>query len=247
MSGQDNSDFGGELKRGRSWFVPLELVAAVIVIGAILYWFMAGPSIDLSGTTPNPTDSKEPVEVAIEGYSLTIPANYLPLGRNRAGGDQDDVRLSALLPDMRGWSAQDGKLFAANTPDSKVVQVNIGVTKDRKSEKDRFEKVQRPMASSPDGEPGPYGFTKFVMPSAGANGLELYTFTAGEALIVIHCETVGDPAAGPNCWRTIKPAERDTVAVTYRFKRSQLAEWTTIDQGVVRLLKEFRGETPADK
>jgi hypothetical protein len=247
MSGDNNSDLSGQVEKGSGWTISFELLGVIIVLGGIAYWFLTGQSIDISGTTPNPTASKDPVDLSIDGYTLTIPANYLPLGRNRAGGDQEDVKLQALLPDMRGWSQQDSGMFASNAPDARVVQIAFGLTKDRNSEKQRFEKVLRPQLANAEGEPGPYGLTKYAFAEGqGSDGVEIYTFTAGEnALIVLQCEKAGDPDSGPSCWRTIKPAEKDTVALTYRFKKSLLAEWPAIDQGVVRLLKQFRGEVKA--
>jgi hypothetical protein len=244
MSGDGNSDFGGEMKRASNWHLPLELLGVIIVLGGIAYWILTGQSIDLSGTKPDPTDSKTPVEMSVDGLALTIPANYMPLGRNRAGGEQEDVRLRTLLPDMRGWSRQDAALFASNAPDAKVVQIGIGLTKDRNTEKQRFEKVLKPYVVNEDGEQGPYGLTKYAFAEGqGYDGVELYTFTGGEdSLIVLQCETAGDAATGPSCWRTIKPEGRPTITITYRFKRSQLAEWPAIDQGVVRLVKQFKGE-----
>jgi hypothetical protein len=244
MSSENNSEFGGEMKRGRSWFIPLELLGVIIVLGAVAYWFLTGRSIDLSGTTPNPTASTEPVAVTVDGYNLTIPANYLPLGRNRAGGEQEDLSIQALSPDMRGWSNADAGLFTSNAPDAKTVQIKIVITKDRNTEKQRFEKVLQPQTKNPDGEPGPFGLTKYTFEEGqGSEGVEFFTFTAEpDALIVFQCETAGDATAGPSCWRNIKPAEKPTITMTYRFKRSQLGEWPAIDQGVVRLFKQFRGE-----
>lgn len=247
MSGNGDSEFGGEMKRGRTWFIPLELLGVIVVLGGVAYWFLTGPSIDMSGTKPSPTADTSSVEMAIDGFALSVPANYLPFGRNRAGGDQEDVRMRALMPDMRGWNAQDATLFASNAPDAKVVQIGVGLTKDLNTEKARFEKVLRPYTQNPDGEPGPYGLTKYTFAEGqGYDGLELYTFSAGEdSLIVLQCETAGDPTAGPSCWRTMKPDAKPTVTITYRFKRSQMGEWPAIDQGVVRLFKQFTGELKA--
>jgi hypothetical protein len=249
MSGSGDSDFGGEMKRGRTWFIPLELLAVIVVLGGVAYWFLTGQSIDMSGTKPSPTSDTSVVEMSIDGYALSVPANYLPFGRNRSGGDQEDIRLRALLPDMRGWSRQDAAQFASNAPDAKVVQIGVGLTKDRNTEKARFEKVLRPYTQNPDGEPGPYGLTKYTFAEGqGYDGVELYTFSAEDgSLIVLQCEAAGDATAGPSCWRTMKPDTKPTVTITYRFKRSQLGEWPAIDQGVVRMFKQFTGEakTPA--
>jgi hypothetical protein len=247
MSGNGDSEFGGEMKRGRTWFIPLELLGVIIVLGGVAYWVLTGQSIDMSGTKPSPTADTSTIDLSIDGYTLAVPANYLPFGRNRSGGEQEDIRLRALMPDLRGWSRQDANLFASNAPDAKVVQIGVSLTKDRNTEKARFEKVLRPYTENPDGEPGPYGLTKYTFAAGqGYDGLELYTFSAGpDSLIVLQCETAGDPAAGPSCWRTMKPDEKPGVTITYRFKRSQLGEWPAIDQGVVRLFKQFRGEIKA--
>lgn len=244
MSGNGDSEFGGEMKRGRTWFIPLELLGVIIVLGGVAYWMLTGQSIDMSGTKPSPTSDTSAVDLSIDGYALTIPANYMPFGRNRAGGEQEDIKLRALMPDMRGWNHQDATLFASNAPDAKVVQIGVALTKDRNTEKSRFEKVLRPYTQNPDGEPGPFGLTKYTFAEGqGYDGLELYTFTGGEdSLIVLQCETAGDATAGPSCWRTLKPDAKPTITITYRFKRSQLEEWPAIDQGVVRLFKQFTGE-----
>jgi type II secretory pathway pseudopilin PulG len=241
MSDNYNSEFGGEMKRGQSWFIPLEILAVIVVLGAIALWFLTGPSIDLTGNTVNPTSSTDPVDLSIDGYSLAIPANLLPLGRNRAGGEQEDIRLHALLPDMRGWSSSDSSDFGSNAPDSRVVQIVLTTTRSTMSEKERFERVLKPYTVNPEGEAGPHGLTKYAFtPGQGYDGTELFTFAAGEgALIVLQCEIAGDNATGPACWRTTKPQEKDTVAITYRFKRAHLPDWPAIDQGVMRLIASF--------
>lgn len=244
MSGNGDSEFGGEMKRGRTWFIPLELLGVIVLLGAVAYVVLTGQSLDMSGTKPSPTGDTTAVDLSIDGFTLSVPANYLPFGRDRAGGEKEDIRLRALMPDLRGWSRQDANLFASNAPDAKVVQIAVSLTKDRNTEKARFEKVLRPYTENPDGVQGPYGLTKYTFAAGqGYDGLELYTFAAGaDSLTVFQCETAGDATTGPSCWRTMKPEEKPGVTITYRFKRSQLAEWPAIDQGVVRLFKQFRGE-----
>src|SRR5262245_9938567 len=92
---------GGEVHAHSSWILPLLLLVIAAIIAAVFFVFLAGPSVDgLSGNTPWPTASADTADVRIDGVLFRVPANYTKFRRSRTSGDQDDLPLHALLPNM---------------------------------------------------------------------------------------------------------------------------------------------------
>jgi hypothetical protein len=58
------------------------------------------------------------------------------------------------------------------------------------------------------------------------------------ALVLLLCNKPGPDTPSPNCMRDT--AFGDGLALSYRFKRTQLAQWREIDAGVRALLAKFR-------
>lgn len=243
MSSGDNGGSGGvEFQKRNSWVIPLEVLAIIGGIGLVVLWFLAGPSFsELSGERPSPTASTDPVDMSINGVALRIPSNFMPLGRNRSGGEQDDVRLEALLPAMTGFSTADAGAFSLNAPDSRVVQLILAPNKSALSERDLFERVLKTLTANPEGEPGPNGLTRYTFPEQSDKAdTEMFTFSAGEgALLLLQCEKATDGSQrGGSCQRVTRTS--DNLSLTYRFKRAHLDQWPAIDQGVMRLIQGFR-------
>src|SRR5690349_2378617 len=99
---------GTEVHRHSSWVMPATLILFTAAIGVGIYVYMAGPTVqDFQGTAPPPTASAEPLELRVDGIGFKIPAYYTESRDARAGGDQDDVKLHVLLPDLHPWTQTD--------------------------------------------------------------------------------------------------------------------------------------------
>ena len=119
------------------WWFPFAILAviAVLSLAFLLYDLRPGPRSGMR------TDDTSPVGLSLGNLALVVPANYLDSRAAREGGPQDTLTLSALLPDMRGYSAADAPLFQGNAPDSPLVRLYF---KDDETEMSAAERLRRP-------------------------------------------------------------------------------------------------------
>ena len=221
----------------------LFLITALIGVGVFVY--LAGPTVqDLAGTTPSPTASAEPIDLRVDGIAYRIPAYYTETRAPRGGGEQEEVKLHVLLPDLHPWTLTDAAAFASNAPDSRVVHFVLKADRLPLTESQRFERALRPQTSDPAGTPGPNGLTQFDFPPGiGYDDAQIFTAQLdAKTLMILRCEKVGDRTSGPLCIRQMRTPEG--VGLTYRFKRAHLAEWQTVDSGITKLVAGFRANAP---
>lgn len=236
---------GSDVHRHSSWTMPAILILITAGIGIGIFFYLTGPTVqDLAGTTPSPTGSAEPVDLKVDGIPYRIPAYYTESRAARAGGDQDEVDMHVLLPDLHPWTSTDAAAFASNAPDARVVHFVLKPDRQSLTEGQRFERALRPQTTNPDGVPGPYGLTQFDFPQGlGYDDTQIFTAPLdAKTLLVLRCDRVGDPTFGPTCIRQSRTP--DGIGLTYRFKRAHLAEWQAIDAGIIKLVAGFRGKAP---
>ena len=83
-----------------------------------------------------------------------MPGNYLDFRATRRGGDLDVITFSAILPDMRGYSAADAGVFLNNAADSPVVHLILRGDTDSLSAADRLARIYMPYVDDPKGVAG---------------------------------------------------------------------------------------------
>ena len=153
---------GGEVHAHSSWILPLLLLVIAAAIAGGFFIFLAGPTVeDIQGNTPWPTASADTADIRIDGVLYRIPANYTKFRRSRSDGDQDDVPMHALLPNMSPWSPGDAKAFASNAPDAKVIQFTLALDRAPLTYQQKFERGIKPRADNQEGEAGPFGLTQY--------------------------------------------------------------------------------------
>ena len=223
--------------------MPAILILVTAAIGIGIFFYLTGPTVqDLAGTTPSPTASAETVDLKVDGIAYRIPAHYTESRAARAGGDQDEVDMHVLLPDLHPWTSTDAAAFASNAPDARVVHFVLKPDRQTLLEDQRFERALKPQTTNPDGVPGPYGLLQFDFPTGlGYDDTQIFTAKLdAKTLLVLRCDKTGDPTFGPSCIRQTRTP--DGVGLTYRFKRRHLADWQTIDSGVTKLVAGFRAK-----
>jgi hypothetical protein len=223
------------VRQHSGWLIPLGFGMAVLVLcGLFLAWYLRpGPR---SGA---PTGDAAPVVLSVGSLRLSVPANYIAAAAGRAGGAQDMLALSALIPDMRGYSEPEARLFAGNAPDSPVVHlllrrdaVNLDVAA-------RLARVYMPNISDPHGEPGPFGLTRYgFRPETGYDRADLFAGMGNSGPVLLLCDRALPDLPSPNCLVTANPPARD-VSLSYRFKRAWLSQWRQIAGGVDGLVRRF--------
>lgn len=228
-----------------SWLLPLIFLLVGGGLAAVAYVLLAGPTVEevqgnIRGNTYSPTASAARATVSIDGNDFSIPGHYTMHRRARSGGDQDDVQMHALLPDLEPWSQANAAEFSSNLAGARVVRFTLEVDRARLTYEEKFDKGIRPLADNPDGEPGPHGLTQYRFgPGTGYEGTEWYSARLADGtMLVMRCDASANTDFGSTCMRRTRLA--DGVGLTYRFKRSQLAQWEETDARIGKLIASFR-------
>jgi hypothetical protein len=231
-----------DIRQHSGWWFPFAILAVVAVLSLafLLYDLRPGPR---SGTR---TDDTSPVSLDLGGLALVVPANYLDSPAAREGGHQDSLTLSALLPDMRGYSAADARLFQGNAPDSPLVRLYFKDDETELSAAERLQRIYGPYLAGGGSRDGGFGLKQYAFrPDSGYGDSDLFTGREGGRLLLFLCEHTDPQLASPNCLVTGQTVAAN-VSFSWRFKRAYLARWREAAEGVDRLLARFavRGERP---
>jgi len=234
---------GGEVHAHSSWMLPATLLVVAAAIAGGVFVYLTGPTVeDIQGNTPWPTASAETSDIRIDGVLFRIPANYTKFRRSRSSGDQDDVPMHALLPNMSPWSPTDAAAFASNARDAKVIHFTLAIDRAPLTYQQKFERGIKPLADNPEGLPGPFGLTQYKFgPGTGYDNTEWFSATLQDGSeYVIRCDASPTADFGSSCMRVTRLP--DNVGLTYKFKRAHLAQWQRIDAGVIGLIASFRAK-----
>ena len=93
--------------------------------------------------------------------------------------------------------------------------------------------------TDPNGMPGPFGLTQYTFrDNSGYRGEDLFVGHRGQqivrhALLALQCQTCRARAA------CATSGSATSVAMTYRFKRANLAQWQDIARGTDALITGF--------
>jgi hypothetical protein len=229
-------------RAGRAgWLVPLGVFVLVAgVTAAALAYFRFGPTTNLFAERPAPTDATTPVAVAIGNASFHIPASYVLYASARKGGTMRSLDMIALLPDLQGYSLEAAQEFGATDPGSRVLNFNLRHEIRPPADQVRFEQDWLPRVTSQEGASGPYGLMLYELrPDAGRayRDKELFVGTTTGGLALILCTREDAGVAAPSCEGDAQIDE--DLALTYRFKRTQLEHWGDVDAGLRALTGAF--------
>jgi hypothetical protein len=229
-------------RSGRAgWLVPL--VVFVIVAGltaAVLAYFRFGPAANLFAERPAPTDSTAPVAVTIGPTSFHIPASYVLYASARKGGAMRSLDMIALLPDLQGYSLEAAQEFAASDAGSRVLNFRLRDEVRPPADQIRFEQDWLPRVTTADGSSAPHGLTRYEFRDDAGRAYrdkELFVGPTSGGLALLVCTREDAGVAAPSCEGDAQVAE--DLALTYRFKRSQLEHWRDVDAGLRALTGAF--------
>lgn len=230
MTGPDERQ--DEVHQHSGWLIPLGFLLVIVVLSGLflLYDLRPGP-----GPRGGRSADAAPVQLTVRGLQLTVPANYLD-GSDRSDGERDTLILSALLPDLRGYSPEDAHLFIGNAPDSPVVRLLFKGDENDLDAAARLERIYRPYIQAPNGTPSDFGLTLYAFrANSGYARQDLFAGMAGGKLVLFLCERTSTDLPSPNCLMTEKSVARN-LSFSYRFKRAYLARWREISGGMDGLL-----------
>jgi hypothetical protein len=167
-----------------------------------------------------------------------VPANYLPYPSERSGGPRREIALYAELPDFHGFSDTAAAEFAGNSPDSRVVHVLITRDAFDVGESARLKRIYLDEVVDRRGRARATGLVEYMFRGdSGYRGEDLFVGRDAAAEIVMRCTLPAADVPSPNCIREVHYAPG--ILLSYRFKRSQLPEWSQIASGVGRLVASF--------
>ena len=236
MSSRDADD---TIKQRSGWLIPLAVFAAIALLSALFLLFYLAPTpTSFIEEHQSPTSRTDPVRISVGGLSLVIPANYLLYASARQGGDRKQVALFAKFPDFDGYSDWESGAFSSNGQSSPIVYMLIREEPFNLSEQERLGRIYLTYVTDPAGKPAPFGLTQFVFRDDSAYHHEdLFVGVMRGHSIVMRCERLSPEDSNPSCLRDTPLSRR--VALSYRFKRTQLASWRDIAAGVGALVHSF--------
>lgn len=232
------ADDDEQIQQRSGWLLPLSVLAILLILsGALVIYYLAPPTALFANRT-SPTSASDPVYLSIAGQAFAIPANFLPYPAARRGGEQTEAALFALLPDLAGWSPKTADEFASNAADSRVVFLRLHAERKGLSEPAKLARVYMDYVESREGRPGPYGLQHYAFrQDSGYRDEDLFV---GVGPVVLRCVRPSPDVPSPNCLR--EKTVSQGLSLSYRFKRSQLAQWRPMAQRIDALIAGFKAE-----
>jgi hypothetical protein len=227
-----------EIHQHSGWLIPLGLALVILALCGAFLLYDLRPGTGLFRNNA-PTADASNVQVSVRGVKFEIPGNYLDSRTTRRGGDLDVMGLSALLPDMRGYSTADAALFLSNAPDSPLVHLILRGDTNGLSGADRLARIYMPYVADAKGAADQFGLTRYTFrDDTGYERNDLYVGSGGTGQLLLLCERPAQDLPSPNCLAIDRPVAPG-VNLSYRFKRAQLSRWRDIAGGVDALLAKF--------
>jgi hypothetical protein len=231
-------DFGGPAKERSGCLIPLAVfLVTAVLIGLVLLYYLSPTPSELIEEQTSPTSAETPVTLRVGSQNFHVPANYLPYASARKGGTFGEVKLMALLPDLRGYSSGTASSFTWDDPDSRLLDIRLRA-RTILDEQGRLDRIYLPQVESQTGAPAPFGLTQYTFrANSSYRDVELYVGQSETGPVILRCsKAVSDSVAGA-CLREWPVAQG--VAFSYRFKRAHLANWREIDAAARTLLASF--------
>lgn len=235
--------FDDSAQRESTWGTPLRILLIVLVFATGFLYYYFGPSLnELQGNRPEASAVTTPVAIIIGGQKFVIPENFTQFPRARRGGVRENVALYAMLPDFKPYTIANELTFESNEHDSPVVHFQLESVRSPFDEDARIDRVYMPSVQDTQGERALYGLTHYqFLDGSGYQDQDLYI--GNDELgrrAALTCGKNPDDILPSSCrrhtWLTNK------VMLSYRFKRSRLRDWKSIDKGLRDLALKFLHE-----
>jgi hypothetical protein len=239
MSNRDD-DYEGNVRRRSGWLIPIAVFVVTAALSALfLLYYLAPPPTSFIEEHPTPTSRADAIPVSVNGVPFTIPANYMVYSSARSGGIRKDLSLWALYPSFHGYTDWESSTFAGNNADSPVIYMLIREDRFNISEADRLQRIYLNYVTDPAGKPGPFGLMQYTFrDDSGYRSEDLFVGQTAKGPVVLRCVRLSQTVPSPSCLRDERLGKR--IALSYRFKRTHLADWQSIASGVDVLIASFR-------
>ena len=232
-------DIQGDPKRRSGWLIPVAVFFATACLSALVFAYYLVPDSGGFGVElPAPTDSTAPIALAIGQTRFQVPANYLPLASTREGGDTGRIAIAALLPDFVGHTSANAEAFVEMGPAARSVSIDLRGAPVPAPEAARMDRVYLVQTVDRAGTPGPYGLRQYAFRAdSGYHNQDLLVGATDSGTVILLCTKPAPEVAAPSCMRDTALAP--DLALSYRFRRAQLANWRTIEAGARALVTRF--------
>jgi hypothetical protein len=140
---------------------------------------------------------------------------------------------------MTGWSNLEASTFAGNPADSPVVYMLIREERVNLTESDKLSRIYLAYVTDAKGRAGPFGLTQYTFrENTGYRNEDLFVGQSPTGPVVLRCVRFSPEVPSPSCLRDLPIAPN--VAMSYRFKRAHLAQWSEIGRGILNLVMTFK-------
>jgi hypothetical protein len=232
-------DYDRTVRERSGWLVPLAVFVLTAVLSALILgsYFLPSPSTFIEDH-PSPTSRADPVRLVVGGLALVVPANYLLYANTRRGGERNVVELYAEYPEFQGYSDQQAQAFAGNAAESPVVYILVRQDRFNIGEAERLKRIYLSYVTRTAAASAPFGLSEYEFRNdSGYRNEDLFVGNTTAGLVVMRCVRFSRDVTNPSCLRDEQLA--NGVALSYRFKRSHLADWREIAKGVENLMHAF--------
>jgi hypothetical protein len=213
-------------------------VALVLLVGAgVLFRLALSAYRDHLMLTGLTADTR-PVDLAIAGEDLAIPANMLRYAAQRGGGTLDHADLILIWPALEGYSEDRAAEFGNSAPSAPLIYATVS---GRTSTLDSSARLDEVYARFFTGKPvpGPNGLVgRRLTAESGYEG-EIVFYLPGDAdPFVARCLADDGTGIPSTCLRDIAFGER--LSLTYRFDHQLLGDWPALDRKMRALAESLR-------
>jgi hypothetical protein len=233
-------DSDDTIRQHSGWLIPLAVFLLTFAVSALFLLFYLAPAPpSLFKEQVSFTSGTDTIELKVHGHRFQIPENYLKYRSDRQGGERKEIKMIAILPDMEGYSGWEDSAFRSNAVNSPAVELLIHDDPIQLSEAAWLERIYLPYVANPKGAPGPFGLAQFVFrEDSGYRQEDLFVGDRDHSPVVLQCVRFSQHLPSPSCHREMPIGHG--VALSYRFKRSHLAQWREIADSTEHLVKSFK-------
>jgi hypothetical protein len=227
-------------RRRASWSKPLILFAGIILL-VIAFGGLFQASIELYHdrmVLTGLTDDPKPVSLTIGVEDLRIPANMLRFEKARSGGPLERADLALHWPNLEGFSAPLEDAFREGAASAgPIIYATIAPRDSAQDATGRLDSVYARFFVE-KAVAGPAGLVGRKLSADSGYGGEIVYFVPKEPRPFVARCLAGETGSVPaTCLRDINIGR--SLSLLYRFNRSLLADWRTLDAGMQKMAAGF--------
>jgi hypothetical protein len=198
-----------------------------LLTGAMLFTVhLFGAEIARAGFSADATKR----QIVIGNDVLDVPGNVIRFRAQRRAQNLERLDLYFFWPEMTGYSDRLSAEFDRPSINPAILFVTIEPRSMTQDMTGRIEPIYSKFMEGPETDAG-HGLKRRALSAAGGfAGEELWYEAESPYPFAARCVRSDDPTATPYCLRDFHAGQ--DLSVTYRFHRSLIGEWMTLDRAV---------------